>query len=256
MSLRPLRYGLCLIGAAALAGSAPRAVAQEIWTWPAKLKNPRVLPNDFPAVKLEAVMKGFTRALGVRCTHCHVGEEGKPLSAYDFASDAKPNKERAREMYRMLGSINEHLKKIQPSGDKRVNMWCNTCHHGRPRPMTLEEELAQAYRKSGVDGAIARYRDLKERYDNAGAYDFRVRSLDSFGQDLLEQKDPGAAIAILRLNTVQFPLSSDAWESLGDACQAAGEREQAKDSFRKALEIDPKNSDVQEKLKKLEEKAS
>ncbi len=54
-------------------------------------------------------MKGFTRALGVRCSHCHVG--GNPLSTYDFASDENPNKGRAREMLRMLNSINEHLQK-------------------------------------------------------------------------------------------------------------------------------------------------
>ena len=53
---------------------------------------------------------------------CHKGEEGKPLSTYDFASDDNPNKNRAREMYRMLGDISDHLKKIEPSGDKRVNM--------------------------------------------------------------------------------------------------------------------------------------
>ena len=33
------------------------------------------------------VMPGFTRALGVRCSYCHVGEEGESLSTYDFASD-------------------------------------------------------------------------------------------------------------------------------------------------------------------------
>jgi len=50
-------------------------------------------------------------------------------------------------MYRMLGDISDHWKKIEPSGDKRVNMWCHTCHHGRPRPMTLDEELGEQYRK-------------------------------------------------------------------------------------------------------------
>jgi tetratricopeptide (TPR) repeat protein len=256
MPKRALRYGLCVAGALTLWAGAPPARAEEPWTWPTKMKNAQVLGKDFPAAKLSAVMRGFTRALGVRCTHCHVGEEGKDLSTYDFVSDANPNKQRAREMYLMLGSINEHLKKIQPSGDKRVNMWCNTCHHGRPRPMTLGEEMAEAYRKSGIDGAIARYRDLKERFDNAGAYDFRVGSLDSFGSDLVEEKDFKGGIAVLRLNTDQFPRSVDAWESLGDAYQAAGDPNQAKTSFHKALEIDPKNADVIEKLKKLEAKPS
>lgn len=96
------------------------AQAQERWSWPEKPANLQVLPKDWPGSRLQPVMTGFTRALGVRCSYCHKGEEGKPLSTYDFVSDENPNKNRAREMLRMLGSINDHLKNIQPSGDKRV----------------------------------------------------------------------------------------------------------------------------------------
>ena len=44
--------------------------------------------------RLRPVMMGFTRALGVRCNHCHVGEDGQPLSTFDFVSDENPNKVR------------------------------------------------------------------------------------------------------------------------------------------------------------------
>ena len=115
------------------------AQAQEKWTWPEKPSNLQVLPKDWPGSRLAPVMTYFTRALGVRCSYCHKGEEAKPLFTYDFPSDENANKNRAREMIRMLGSINDHLKKIEPSGSKRVNMSCETCHHGRPRPTTLEE---------------------------------------------------------------------------------------------------------------------
>src|SRR5207302_7580128 len=100
----------------------------------------------------------------------------------------------------MLGDINGHLKKISPSGDRRVNMWCNTCHRGRPRPTTLVEELAEAYRKSGVSGALDHYRELREKFGFAGAYDFRERSLNDFAEELREQKDSPGSIAVLRLN--------------------------------------------------------
>src|SRR3989304_2757001 len=100
---------------------APSSQSQDQWTWPEKPKNLQVLNKDWPGSRLSPIMRGFTRSLGVRCSHCHVGEEGKSLSTFDFASDANPNKDRAREMLRMLGSVNNHLKKIEPSGDKRVN---------------------------------------------------------------------------------------------------------------------------------------
>lgn len=125
--------------------------AQDQW-WPEKPKNLQVLNKDWPGSRLSPVMRGFTRALGVRCSYCHTGEEGKSLNTYDFASDENPNKNRAREMLRMLGSVNDHLNKIEPSGDKRVNMWCHTCHRGCPRPMTLEEELGEQYRMNELPG--------------------------------------------------------------------------------------------------------
>ncbi|MCH8836510.1 MAG: hypothetical protein IIA60_01780 [Candidatus Marinimicrobia bacterium] len=70
--------------------------AQDQWSWPEKPENIQVLSKDWPGSRLRPVMTGFTRALGVGCAHCHVGEAGKPLSTYDFPSDANPNKDRAR----------------------------------------------------------------------------------------------------------------------------------------------------------------
>src|SRR5262245_14625530 len=41
-------------------------------------KNLKVFPQDISGPNLISNMKGFAQALGVRCTYCHVGEEGKP----------------------------------------------------------------------------------------------------------------------------------------------------------------------------------
>ena len=44
--------------------------------WPVtRLKNVQVLPADISFGALVNTMKAFTRALGVRCTYCHVGSE-------------------------------------------------------------------------------------------------------------------------------------------------------------------------------------
>jgi tetratricopeptide (TPR) repeat protein len=232
----------------------PSARAQEEWSWPEKPKNLQVLPKDFTGKKLQPVMIGFTRALGVRCSHCHVGQEGKPLSTYDFPSDQNPNKERAREMYRMLGSVNDHLKRINPSGDKRVNMWCHTCHQGRPRPMTLEEALGEAYRRAGVAEALARYRELRERYYGKGGYDFGEPSLNAFAYELLSAGDHEGAIAVFRLNASEFPQSGNAWDSLAEGYLKAGKKELAAIYYRKSLEVDPMNNNALEKLRELEKK--
>src|SRR5690348_5459827 len=195
----------CLLLLFALGGR-----AQDTWNWPEKPKNLQVLPKDWPGTRLRPVMIGFTRALGVRCSYCHKGDEGKPLSTYDFASDENPNKNRAREMYRMLGDIEDHLKKIEPSGDKRVNMWCHTCHHGR------------------------------------AAFDFGEGSLNVFGYTLLEGNDAAGAIKIFQLNAETFPDSSNVWDSLAEGYLKAGDVKKAQENYEKALGLDPSNPSAKE----------
>jgi tetratricopeptide (TPR) repeat protein len=226
--------------------------AQESWAWPEKPKNLQVLPKDWPGSRLQPVMIGFTRALGVRCSYCHKGEEGKPLGTYDFASDENPNKNRAREMYRMLESVNDHLKNIQPSGDQRVNMWCNTCHRGRPRPMTLAEELGEQYRKNGVEQALDYYADLKQKYYGEGPYDFGESGLNDFGYEVLK-KDAVGAIQIFRLNAAQFPQSGNVWDSLAEAYMKSGNLKEAEAYYQKALARDAADKNAEDMLKKIED---
>jgi hypothetical protein len=79
---------------------------------PPPFENLQVLPKDIPRQELIDTMKGFTRALGVRCNHCHVGE-GDDLRTYDFPSDAKGEKRAARVMIEMVRAINgEHLPRM------------------------------------------------------------------------------------------------------------------------------------------------
>lgn len=233
-----------------LAVSLP-ANAQERWSWPEKPENLQVLPSDWPGTRLRPVMTGFTRALGVRCSHCHVGEEGQPLSTYDFPSDDNPNKVRAREMLRLLGSVNDHLKNIEPSGDQRVNMWCHTCHRGRPRPMTLGEELGEKYRKSGLDSALMHYADLKTEYYGRGAYDFGENALNEFGYEILGNDDIEGAIAVFALNTEAFPESGNVWDSLAEAYMESGNKESAIKYYEKSLELNPDNQNARDMLVEL-----
>lgn len=92
------------------------------------------------------MMKGFTQALGVRCTACHVGEEGKPLTTYDFASDEKRMKQNARVMLRMVHDINQKsLVAVKLEGDaKPVAVTCHTCHRGQKQPETKAPAVAGA----------------------------------------------------------------------------------------------------------------
>ena len=97
-------------------------------------KNLKVLPQDIPRPQLLGTMKLFSQSLGVRCTFCHVGEEGKPLSTFDFASDAKEKKLTARKMLAMVHRINEQDFGVKDFSQVKVT--CFTCHRGATKPLT------------------------------------------------------------------------------------------------------------------------
>jgi len=152
------------------------AAAQDAgWTWPERSENLQQLPADFSAERLRAVMTGFSRALGVRCHHCHAGEDDAPLSTFDFASDAKREKQVARQMLAMLGDINRSLAAMERR-DPPANMWCHTCHAGRAVPRRLGEELGVVLEQAGAAAVVERYRTLRERHYGRGAMRSRKAS--------------------------------------------------------------------------------
>ena len=101
---------------------------------PPSFKNLQVFPKDIARDQLIGNMKFFAQSLGVRCTHCHVGTEGQPLSTFDFASDAKKEKLTARKMLAMVHRINEQDFGVKDFANVKVT--CFTCHRGSIKPLT------------------------------------------------------------------------------------------------------------------------
>ena len=238
------------VGAGAVLVAPSIGLAQQ-WSWPERGENLQVLPEDTPPERLRSIMMGFTRSLGVRCAYCHVGEEGQPLTTYDFVSDSVPQKDIARTMYRMLGVINDTLATIDASGPKPVNMWCHTCHRGRPRPTTLDEELAEIHASEGIDQTVAAYRELRERFYGRGAFDFGENVLNMFGYSLLEEGNASDALTIFQLNAEQYPESANVWDSLGEGYLAAGDSARSAEAYEKSLELDPENENAKQKLTEI-----
>lgn len=94
-------------------------------------KNLQVFPKDIPRPQLIANMKLFSQSLGVRCTFCHVGEEGK----LDFPSDGKQEKRTARKMLAMVHRINEQDFGVKDFANVKVT--CFTCHRGSTKPVAM-----------------------------------------------------------------------------------------------------------------------
>jgi hypothetical protein len=87
------------------------------------------LKDDSAETFLSIMNEGYSRALGVTCTHCH--------DENDFASDAKRPKRAAREMAVMHHGINQQLARMENLDPARKQRFinCRTCHRGAVSPL-------------------------------------------------------------------------------------------------------------------------
>jgi tetratricopeptide (TPR) repeat protein len=220
---------------------------------PDRFTNLTVLPKTISKEDLISVMRNFTEGLGVRCNFCHVGEEGKPLSTYDFASDDKDNKRIARIMLKMTNNISdEYVSQLKDFGENIIDVKCITCHHGVKQPKTLAQELMGVINKKGVDEAVNTYHDLYKQYYGGFAYNFKDNSLAELTHMLIDEKNYDAAVKISSLNVEQYPNSGLAYFSLGEAYEASGDKAKAIDNVKKSLELSPNNWMFNRKLKELQ----
>ena len=98
----------------------------------AQFHNLKVLSPNLTRDELIATMRGFTRALGVKCDHCHVPLPPGSKEHFDFPSDAKPEKDVARTMLQMTRRINvDYVSHVNEHGQ---SVTCFTCHRGKSVP--------------------------------------------------------------------------------------------------------------------------
>ncbi len=239
-----------VISAAAL--GAPLPAAAQI---PEEFTNLQVLPEDIGRQELIAVMRGNALGLGVRCHYCHVGEEGQPFSEYDFASDEKLTKRKARFMLRLVRYLNEErlpeLAAVGERADPPVRVTCETCHGGKPVPRPIGEVLTHAIETDGIDAAVEKYRRLREEFYGSAAYDFSELSLQLIADDV-SRDDAAAAKRLIELNLEFYPESVNSLLALGRLELREGNREAARAAVNRALELAPDHPQARRLLEMIE----
>ena len=103
------------------AAAQEKTIAQE-----GREKNVKLL-GDVPVSQFIPIMNYFAVSMGRRCNYCHVVNNG----VWDYASDAKTEKNTAREMIKLVLNTNNTLQ-----GLKLDPIACYTCHRGRNSPQS------------------------------------------------------------------------------------------------------------------------
>jgi len=210
--------------------------------WPEEPENLQVLPEGTKGTELGRIMRGFAGSLGVRCEHCHVGE-GSDLTQFDFPSDDKANKRKARIMLEMVMALNtDYLPKLSAVDDQKspaLEVTCMTCHRRNNRPVMLQDILVDTISSDGIDAAESKYRELREQYYGGFSFDFSAGALTGLGEKLGDNGDFESAIRIINLEIEMNGESASVYYTLGGVQASADLVSDAIDSFSKGLKMAP-----------------
>ena len=113
----------------------------------------------------------------------------------------------------------------------------------------LGSDLLLVSKIKGTAAALARYDNLKQSKD--GASQIHEAVLNNLGYRLLFSGKEQDAILVFRKNVSEYPQSSNVYDSLGEAYMKAGQKDLAIQDYEKSLQLDPKNNNAVEQLKKL-----
>jgi tetratricopeptide (TPR) repeat protein len=116
----------------------------------------------------------------------------------------------------------------------------------------IAEVILKTITEKDISSAIQQYHELKATQPDA--YDFREQQLNSLGDELLKTKKTKEAIEIFKLNVEAYTQSANVFDSLAEAYMINGDRYLAIRNYERSLELDPKNTNAVEMMKKLKTK--
>ncbi len=210
---------------------------------------------------LEELLTGENAVEKVICDISDVWTVERARTHLDYIKALWERVEAAEERGETLAEISDRLsldnefsfvKKMQVYIDHGDD-WVRPQHQSHVRLFYLQHknlacEMIRREGKSSISDGVRKVRDLR-----AGGGDVYVdeTSMNDLGYDLLGRSRFSDAIEVLNLNAEAFPQSANAYDSLAEAYAKGGDTEKAVMNYKKSLELNPKNDNAREMLKKL-----
>ncbi len=113
-------------------------------------------------------------------------------------------------------------------------------------------EFFNILNSQGVDSAVQYFH--KKREAEPDAILFEEREMNLLGYRYLQKGKIKEAIELFKLNTIAFPDSWNAYDSLGEAYLLDGQKDLAIKNYEKSLELNPQNTNAQEKLRSIKKR--
>ncbi len=123
----------------------------------------------------------------------------------------------------------------------------------------LRCEFLKYYRSLGINRRILKNIDEAFLYFSSNSFregpyvKWLEGRVNSMAYEFMNANRFPEAIKLFKYNTLNFPESANAWDSLGEMYMKDGQYGSALISYKKSLQLNPNNTNAQEMLKKLNE---
>jgi tetratricopeptide (TPR) repeat protein len=109
----------------------------------------------------------------------------------------------------------------------------------------FSQEIIETVLSNGLEKAKFKYNSRPSKTD------ILENILNAKGYELLSQNKYDDAINIFTMNTIAYPNSFNAFDSLGEAYMNKGDKTSAIKNYEKSLQLDPTNGNAEDMIKKL-----
>lgn len=132
-------------------------------------------------------------------------------------------------------------------GEQPALAWLKYGSYKSPSKTLLKSILAK-----GATPALTEYRQTRKGRPESDLVN--EDQMNRLGYDLMGVQRVKDAIEVFKQNVEDYPQSSNVYDSLAEAYARDGQKELAVKNYQRSLELDPKNDNAVEALKKLQEK--
>ena len=113
---------------------------------------------------------------------------------------------------------------------------------------SLAREMLKQLQNQGQQQATNLYKSFKR---DSSSYYLNESEVNSIGYFLLNTFNKDAALQFFKINTIEFPNSSNAFDSLGEAYMENGDSKNAIANYKKSLDLNPGNDNAKKMIEKL-----
>ena len=129
--------------------------------------------------------------------------------------------------------------------EKSAGMWEKVCYAENSAACIVGTKI----KKAGVEAGLAKFTKLQKAEE--GTYVFKEKEFNNLGYAFLYVEKMDEAIAVLTLNTEQYPESWNTFDSLGEAFMVAKQYHKSIEQYEVAVKMNPESEHSVAQLNKL-----